>query len=72
MAEGYLPVERLEALRGLIFCLPSVAAGEAETWVARLQIPLRHLEEGSGQAVQYHPELYSPWRPQPLHCSTIV
>jgi hypothetical protein len=30
----------------------------AETCVARLQMPLRHLEEGSGHAVQYQPELY--------------
>lgn len=56
----YLPAARLDALRGLIFCLVSDVGADAETWVAKLQIPLRHFEEGSGQAVQYQPELYWP------------
>jgi len=60
LIECYLPAERLEALSGLIFCLVSDVDTVAETWVARLQIPLRHLEDGSGQAVQYQPELYWP------------
>jgi hypothetical protein len=55
---AYFPAERLEAFNGLIFCLVSVDGTEAETWVARLQIPFRHFAEGSGQVLQYQPALY--------------
>jgi hypothetical protein len=58
MAARYFPAARLEALSGLIFCLVSGAGTDADTWVARLQMPLRHLDKGSGHAVQYQPEPY--------------
>jgi hypothetical protein len=60
---------RLDAFSGLIFVL--VLLDSTAKWVARLQLPFFHLMEGSGQALQYHPEESSVPRLQPLHCSTI-
>jgi hypothetical protein len=60
---------RLDAFSGLIFVLALLDS--TARWVARLQLPFFHLMEGSGQAVQYHPEESSVPRLQPLHCSTI-
>jgi len=59
----------LDAFSGLIFVLALLDS--TTKWVARLQLPFLHLMEGSGQAVQYHPEESSVPRLQPLHCSTI-
>jgi len=59
---------RLDAFSGLIFAFALVDS--TAIWVARLQFPFFHLTEGSGQAVQYHPEESSEPRLQPLHCST--
>jgi hypothetical protein len=61
--------ERLEAFSGLTFWEASATLVLA--WVARLQLPVFHLVEGSGQAAQYHPEEISSVRLHPLHCSTI-
>jgi hypothetical protein len=55
--------DRLEALRGLILIF-SLEVAEA-TWEAILQLPFLHLTEGSGQALQYHPDAYSVPRLQP-------
>jgi hypothetical protein len=60
---------RLDAFSGLIFVLALLDS--TAKWVARLQLPFFHFMEGSGQAVQYHPEESSVPRLQPLHCSTI-
>jgi hypothetical protein len=60
---------RLDAFSGLILLVSLTAS--TTTWVARLQRPLFHFIEGSGQAVQYHPDENSAPRSQPLHCSTI-
>ncbi len=58
----------LEALSGLIFAF---AVEEALiTCDAKLQSPVFHFNEGSGQAVQYHLEENSAVRLQPLHFST--
>jgi hypothetical protein len=59
---------RLDAFNGLIFAFALVDS--TAIWVARLQFPFFHLTEGSGQAVQYHPDETSVPRLQPLHCST--
>jgi hypothetical protein len=59
---------RLEAFSGLIFVF--ALADSTTIWVAKLQFPFFHLMEGSGQAVQYHPEESSVPRLHPLHCST--
>jgi hypothetical protein len=65
---AYLPL-RLDAFSGLILVVS--LTDSAATWVARLHRPLFHLMEGSGHAVQYHPDENSAPRLQPLHCSTI-
>ena len=59
---------RFDAFNGLIFAFTLVDS--TAIWVARLQFPFFHLTEGSGQAVQYHPDESSEPRLQPLHCST--
>ena len=74
--ERGLPIDRkqvylralLEALSGLILAL--VAADAELIWDARLQLPVFHFTDGSGQAVQYQPDENSDPRLQPWHCST--
>jgi hypothetical protein len=56
---------RLDAFSGLIFVLALLDS--TAKWVAMLQLPFFHFMEGSGQAVQYHPEESSAPRLQPLH-----
>jgi hypothetical protein len=58
----------LDAFSGLIFAFDLVDS--TAIWVARLQFPFFHLTEGSGHAVQYHPDESSVPRLQPLHCAT--
>ena len=67
--QRYLLFPRFDALSGLIFALACVFA--AATCVAILHLLTFHLRPGSGQAEQYHPEVYWVLRPQPSHCSTI-
>ncbi len=59
----------LDALSGLIFAFEEEEA--LITCDAKLQSPVFHFSEGSGQAVQYHLEENSALRLQPLHFSTI-
>ena len=59
----------LDALSGL--SLVCFAEEVSATWDARLHLPFFHFREGSGHAVQYHPEAYWEFRLHPLHFSTI-
>jgi hypothetical protein len=60
----------LDALSG--FVLSTLLLAVSFTWVAKLQLPLFHFSEGSGQAVQYHPEGNFEVRSHPSHCSTMA
>lgn len=60
--QGYLRA-LLEAFSGLI--LAEAAAAALVTWVAMLQLPFFHFNDGSGHAVQYQPDDSSAPRLQP-------
>ena len=65
---GYL-LPRLDALIGFSFVF---FEEELEAmWVARLQLPFFHFDDGSGHAVQNQPDEYSELRLQPSQFSTI-
>jgi hypothetical protein len=65
---GYL-FPRFDALSGFSFVF--VEEELAAMWVARLQLPFFHFDDGSGHAVQNQPDEYSRLRLQPSHFSTI-
>ena len=58
----------MDALSGLTLLFSILTT--SFTWVARLHLPFFHLVDGSGQAVQYHPEEYWEVRPHPSQAST--
>jgi hypothetical protein len=67
----YYLFPRFDALSGLIFFADSTVVA-VFTWVARLQFPLFHFAEGSGQAEQNQPVSNSLLRPHPWQASTIT